>query len=106
MRWERNPGCLRGCRSRRIIFCWKSNKGEELCSLLFLLAKINFISAGSVSFNYALNGDELTVEEGSTAIPEFAFRQNNLFLTVVLPTTLETIGRFAFDETSLTEVSL
>jgi hypothetical protein len=59
-----------------------------------------------VSFNYALNGDELTVEEGSTAIPEFAFRQNNLFLTVVLPTTLETIGRFAFDETSLTEVSL
>jgi hypothetical protein len=71
-----------------------------------LLAKINFISAGSVSFNYALNGDELTVEEGSTAIPEFAFRQNNLFLTVVLPTTLETIGRFAFDETSLTEVSL
>ena len=71
-----------------------------------MLAKINFISAGSVSFNYALNGDELTVEEGSTAIPEFAFRQNNLFLTVVLPTTLETIGRFAFDETSLTEVSL
>ena len=59
-----------------------------------------------MSFNYALNGDELTVEEGSTAIPEFAFRQNNLFLTVVLPTTLETIGRFAFDETSLTEVSL
>jgi hypothetical protein len=59
-----------------------------------------------VSFNYTLNGDELTVEEGTTAIPEFAFRQNNLFLTVVLPTTLETIGRFAFDETSLTEVSL
>ena len=59
-----------------------------------------------MSFNYALNGDELTVEEGSTAIPEFAFRQNNLFLTVVLPPTLETIGRFAFDETSLTEVSL
>ena len=59
-----------------------------------------------MSFNYTLNGDELTVEEGTTAIPEFAFRQNNLFLTVVLPTTLETIGRFAFDETSLTEVSL
>ena len=59
-----------------------------------------------MSFNYTLDGDELTVEEGTTAIPEFAFRQNNLFLTVVLPTTLETIGRFAFDETSLTEVSL
>ena len=59
-----------------------------------------------MSFNYTLNGDELTVEEGTTAIPEFAFRKNNLFLTVVLPTTLETIGRFAFDETSLTEVSL
>ena len=59
-----------------------------------------------MSFNYTLNGDELTVEEGTTAIPEFAFRKNNLFLTVVLPTTLETIGRFAFDETSLTEISL
>ena len=59
-----------------------------------------------MSFNYTLDGDELTVEEGTTAIPEFAFRQNNLFLTVVLPPTLETIGRFAFDETSLTEVSL
>ena len=59
-----------------------------------------------MSFNYTLDGDALTVEEGTTAIPEFAFRQNNLFLTVVLPTTLETIGRFAFDETSLTEVSL
>ena len=59
-----------------------------------------------MSFDYTLNGQELIIEEGTTIIPEFAFRQNNLFLTVVLPSTLERIGRFAFDETSLTEVSL
>ena len=59
-----------------------------------------------MSFNYTLEGDELIVEEGTTAIPDFTFRQNNLFLTVVLPTTLERIGRFAFDGTRLTEVSL
>ena len=59
-----------------------------------------------MSFNYTLNGEELVVEEGTTAIPEFAFRQNNLFLTAILPSTLETIGRFAFDETSLTEANL
>jgi hypothetical protein len=59
-----------------------------------------------VSFNYTLNGEELVVEEGTTAIPDFAFRQNNLFLTAIFPSTLETIGRFAFDETSLTEANL
>ena len=59
-----------------------------------------------MSFNYTLNGEELVVEEGATAIPEFAFRQNNLFLTAILPSTLQTIGRFAFDETSLTEADL
>ena len=59
-----------------------------------------------MSFNYTLNGEELVVEEGTTAIPEFAFRQNNLFLTAIFPSTLETIGRFAFDETSLTEANL
>ena len=58
-----------------------------------------------VSFDYTLNGQELVIEEGTTAIPEFSFRQNNLFLTAVFPSSLETIGRFAFDETSLTEVN-
>jgi len=71
-----------------------------------LLAKISSIQDGFVSFNYTLNGEELVVEEGATAIPEFAFRQNNLFLTAIFPSTLETIGRFAFDETSLTEADL
>ena len=58
-----------------------------------------------MSFDYTLNGQELVIEEGTTAIPEFSFRQNNLFLTAVFPSSLETIGRFAFDETSLTEVN-
>ena len=71
-----------------------------------MLAKISSIQDGFVSFNYTLNGEELVVEEGATAIPEFAFRQNNLFLTAIFPSTLETIGRFAFDETSLTEADL
>ena len=33
------------------------------------------------------------------------FPSDNLFLTAVFPSSLETIGRFAFDETSLTEVN-
>ena len=69
-------------------------------------AKISFVRDSVVSFNYTLNGEELVVEEGTTAIPEFALRQNNLFLTAIFPSTLETIGRFAFDETSLTEANL
>ena len=71
-----------------------------------MLAKISSIQDGFVSFNYTLNGEELVVEEGATAIPEFAFRQNNLFLTAIFPSTLQTIGRFAFDETTLTEADL
>ena len=46
----------------------------------------------------------ITVPEGITEIPKYAFEGANYLQTVVLPTTLESIGYSAFDDSGVTTV--
>ena len=49
---------------------------------------------------------KLEIPEGITSIPEFCFLSSTIFYPLRLPSTIETIGRYAFSNAKISDLNL